>query len=308
MSEATHDLGVKYLVDPYLNWAKAEGVPIVEAATLDLLTLETRPWARFGLNGAICHVEGRCDFLSVFLFELAPGQSSAPMRRLFEDCFYVLEGRGVSEITLSDGLRQDIAWGEGCVITTPVNANCVHRADGAARARLVSFNDLRYLMGLYRNETFLFANPSPMSARQRLAIGTPLSVDLAPMQADASLQLGDSVIGADYLRLAPGARTQAVRQMQGAHLLGLSDEGRTIARESETSEPIATPMRRGRLTGLPGMMFHQLENNGAAPATFLKVELGSRASPIFRSRRAAYGDEDVYASGRAVISAEPVTN
>jgi hypothetical protein len=72
MSEVTHDLGAKYLVDPYLNWAKAEGVPIVEGATLDLLTLETKPWARFGVNGTICHVEGRCDFLSAFLFELAP--------------------------------------------------------------------------------------------------------------------------------------------------------------------------------------------------------------------------------------------
>ena len=44
MSEVTHDLGAKYLVDPYLNWAKAEGVPIAEGATLALLTLETKLW------------------------------------------------------------------------------------------------------------------------------------------------------------------------------------------------------------------------------------------------------------------------
>jgi mannose-6-phosphate isomerase-like protein (cupin superfamily) len=144
MSETTPDLSAKYLVDPYLNWAKAEGVPIVEGAALDLLTLETKPWARFGVNGAICHVEGRCDFLSVFLFELVQGRRSAPMRHLYEECFYVLEGKGVSEITLSSGAGHQIGWGEGSVFTTPVNATCIHKADGGARVRLVSFNDLRY--------------------------------------------------------------------------------------------------------------------------------------------------------------------
>jgi mannose-6-phosphate isomerase-like protein (cupin superfamily) len=302
MSETTHDLGAKYLVDPYLNWAKAEGVPIVEGAILDLLTLETKPWARFGVNGAICHVEGRCDFLSAFLFELAPGQGCAPMRHLYEDCFYVLEGRGVGEITLSDGARHNIAWGEGCVFTIPVNANCVLRADGASRARLVSFNDLRYLMGLYRNEDFLFHNPSPVSARQRMAMQSPLCIDLAAMQGSTALQLGDSAIGADYASLAPGAVTRATRQMQGAHMLGLRGEGVTVSLVSETSDRVMTPWRRGSLIGLPGMEFHQHRGGVEANAAFLKVELGSQASPLFRSRRAAYGDTQVYASGSAVLA------
>ncbi len=302
MSEVTHDLGAKYLVDPYLNWAKAEGVPIVEGATLDLLTLETKPWARFGVNGAICHVEGRCDFLSAFLFELAPGQSSAPMQHLYDDCFYVLEGEGVSQITLSDGARHEIAWGEGCVFTIPVNAACVLRADGASRVRLASFNDLRYLMGLYRNENFLFHNPSPMSAGQARAIEAPLCVDLASMQGHAALQPGDSAIGAHYTCLEPGAATQAVRQMQGVHMLGLHGEGTTVSLVSEGAERVTTHWRRGCLTGLAGMEFHQQANSGAAPAAFLRVELGSQASPLFRSRRAAYGDTEVYASGSAILA------
>ncbi len=302
MSERTHDLGAKYLVDPYLNWAKAEGVPIVEGAALDLLMLETRPWARFGVNGAICHVEGRCDYLSAFLFELPPGQCSAPMRHLYDDCFYVLEGRGVSEITLSNGARHDMAWGEGCVFTIPVNASCVLRADGASRARLVSFNDMRYLMGLYRNESFLFANPSPMSARQRLAMQSPLCIDLAPLRSSTSLQPGDSAIGADFGCLAPGVATTATRQMQGAHMLGLRGEGVTVSLVSENSERVTTHWRRGSLIGLPGMEFHQHRGGGEANAAFLKVELGSKAAPLFRSRRAAYGDTEVYASGSAVLA------
>ncbi len=303
MSETAPDLRAKYLVDPYLNWANAEGVPIEEGATLDLLALDTKPWARFGLNGAICHVEGRCDFLSALLFELAPGRSSAPMRHVHEDCFYVLEGSGVSEIQLSDGARHEIAWGAGSVFTTPVNAACVLRAGGASRARLLSINDLRYLMGLYRNETFIFDNPSPMRARQGRAMETPLCVDLAGLQASACLQLGDSALGADYIRLAPGAMTPTARQMQGAHLLCVQGEATIMSCLDEGSERVTTRLRHGCLTGLTGMMFHQQSNHGAEPLGLLKVELGSQASPLFRSRRAAYGDGDVYASGSAVLTA-----
>jgi hypothetical protein len=49
------------------------------------------------------------------------------------------------------------------------------------------------------------------------------------------------------------------------------------------------------------MRFHQHFNAGAEPARFVSVELGSVASPMFRSRRAVYGDPDVYASGAAVV-------
>jgi mannose-6-phosphate isomerase-like protein (cupin superfamily) len=302
MSETTHDLGAKYLVDPYLNWARAEGVPIVEGETLDLLAVETKAWARFGMRGAICHVEGRCDFLSAFLFELAPGQSSEPSRHLYEDCYYVLEGEGVSEIELSNGARHAIPWGPGVVFTTPVNATCRLRVDGASRARLLSLNDMRYLMGLYRNEAFLFHNSAPMGARQAKALETSLRVDLAGLNGGAALQLGDSAIGADYIRLAPGVRTQAQRQMQGAHLLCARGEATIISCLDETSERITTRLREGCLTGLTGMMFHQQSNSGAGSLGLLKVELGAQASPLFRSRRAAYGDQDVYASGSAILA------
>ena len=187
------------------------------------------------------------------------------------------------------------------VFTTPVNATCRLKADGASRARLLSLNDMRYLMGLYRNEAFLFDNASPMSARQAKALEAALHVDLAGLNGGAALQLGDSAIGADYIRLAQGARTQAQRQMQGAHLLCASGEATIVSCLDETSERITTRLRHGCLMGLTGMMFHQHSNLGAEPLGLLKVELGSQASPLFRSRRAAYGDQDVYASGSAVL-------
>ena len=90
-------------------------------------------------------------------------------------------------------------------------------------------------------------------------------------------------------------------QMQGAHLLGLRGEGTTVSLLCEGAERITTHWRRGCLTGLAGMEFHQQANSGSVPAAFLKLELGSQASPLFRSRRAAYGDTEVYASGSAIL-------
>jgi len=95
----------KYLVDPYEEFVRAEGVPIASGASLDLLAAETKPWARFGVDGAVCRLEGRDDFLALFVFDLAPGASSAPMRHLYEEVFYCLEGRGVAEISLPGGER-----------------------------------------------------------------------------------------------------------------------------------------------------------------------------------------------------------
>ena len=36
----------KFLVDPYMNWATGEGIPIVEDFGIDLKTVETKPWPR----------------------------------------------------------------------------------------------------------------------------------------------------------------------------------------------------------------------------------------------------------------------
>ena len=59
----------RFLFDPYLEWVKGEGVPVVEDFGIDLIEVETKKWARFGTNGAIAHLKGRGDFISIFVLE-----------------------------------------------------------------------------------------------------------------------------------------------------------------------------------------------------------------------------------------------
>jgi mannose-6-phosphate isomerase-like protein (cupin superfamily) len=298
-------LDTKFMVDPYANWLKAEGATIISAQAIDLFAVELKAWARFGMKGAVCHVEGRCDFLTAFLFELAAGASSAPVRHTYEEAFYVLSGAGETDITLSSGETRTISWGEKKLFAVPVNATARHRATGAAPARFVALSDMRYLMGLYRNEAFLFGNSSPMQARQMRACDAGLVADpLAQSQGNdelTPLPLADMSVGADLTVLAPRTSTLARRQMQGRHILGVDGAGFTLSFDSQSSGVVRSDWRHGVLAGLGPMRFHQHFNAGATPARLISIEMGSMSSPMFRSRRATYGDAEVYASGAATI-------
>lgn len=298
----------KYLVDPYQDWLDAEGVPVFTGRAINLFETKLAPWARFGMNGAACHVTGRCDFLSVFVFQLQAGHSSAPIRKIYEECIYVLEGSGRSIFTLSDGRVSEIEWRPGVAFSAPVNAECVHAANASSGARLVSFNDLRYLMGLYRNEDFLFHNSAPMHKRQNEALAAGLLASASDMplarESKFSLALAAGAIGCDITEFAPDSADLATRQMQGAHLLCLSGKGFSLSFGSNSSPLERVDWVPGVLAGFPGMAFHQHFNVCDKRARVMKVELGSLASPVFRSRRFIYGDETVYASGAATIAHE----
>ena len=65
------------LPDPYLDWARGQGVPIVEDFGIDIRKVPVAPWARYGMNGALCHLKGRDDYISIFAMELPPGEGYA---------------------------------------------------------------------------------------------------------------------------------------------------------------------------------------------------------------------------------------
>ena len=295
----------KYLVDSYEDWAAGEGIPILTGAALDLLSVETRPWARFGVDGAFCHLQARDDFLSVLLLDLAPGARSAPQHHLFEAAFVALAGGGTVELELAGAPARRLEWGADSVISVPMNARYRLVNSSPEHARLVLFSDLRYLLNLYRNEQFLFATemdfPEPAAAES--VIRDVATRDLGGADR-RSLDLAASALGCDLRALAPKSYGRARRQMQGAHLLVIAGAGYTRIAAETGDETERIDWRRGTLFAAPGMRFVQHFNPGAASARLLDVQLGSERYPLFRSRRAAYGDSSVYAAGTAEIAKE----
>jgi mannose-6-phosphate isomerase-like protein (cupin superfamily) len=287
----------KFLVDPYEDWAKAEGVPVHTGASVDMLTVAVKPWARYGLNGAFVHLNGRDDFLTIFVNELPANSGSTPQQHLYEEVCYVLSGSGSTEFEEPDGRTRVIEWGPKSLFALPMNARYRHSNGSATPARFAAINDMRYLFNLYRNEKFVFESPLRFSERHD---GIEAVADLT-RQKPGPLTLARGTISSDVSELAPGTYNQAFRQMHGAHYFGVDGEGYMLTWEEGDQDFVRTPWRHGIAYAVPGMSFRQQFNAGATPARFLDVQLGSQEQPTFRHRRADYGDTTVYAAGSATI-------
>ena len=95
----------EFLRDPYLEWVAGEGVPVADDFGVDLIGTETAPWARFGVDGAIVHLKGRGDFVSIFILELPGGGETPPQGHLFEEVIYVLSGHGSTNVEILGGTK-----------------------------------------------------------------------------------------------------------------------------------------------------------------------------------------------------------
>src|SRR5215469_6831804 len=111
----------RYGIDPYLEWLAGEGIPVTEDYGVYLFEVATAPWPRYGVNGAAIHLKGRGDFANMFVFDIAPGKSTAPQRHLYEEVVYVLDGHGSTQLELPDGSRRSFEWGAKSLFAIPLN-------------------------------------------------------------------------------------------------------------------------------------------------------------------------------------------
>src|SRR5206468_2724473 len=116
-----HTAAPRIGVDVYLEWLQREGLPVTEDFGVDLLAVPTRPWARYGVNGAAVHLKGRGDFLNMFVFEIPASAATTPQRHLYEEVFYVLDGRGSTTIETADGRKHSFEWGPRSLFAIPLN-------------------------------------------------------------------------------------------------------------------------------------------------------------------------------------------
>ena len=157
----------RVLLDPYLDWADGQGVPVIEEFGVDLLSAPTAPWDRFGCNGAIVHLKGRGSFCSTFLLEIAPGAKSAPMRHLFEAVFYVLDGHGSTRVETHDGASHTFEWGPKSLFALPVNAPYqMFNGSGTDPVRIAATTNAAMVMNLYHSDSFVFGNDHWFTGRE----------------------------------------------------------------------------------------------------------------------------------------------
>ncbi len=318
------DKARKFMLEPYLDWAESQGVPIVEDFAIDMLQMESKPWARYGVNGAICHLKGRDDFLTTFLLDIPPGGASNPVNHIYEEVVYVLSGHGSTTVE-ANGKTHSFEWGPRSLFSVPLNAKHRHfNTSGREPARLALTNNITFLLNLFRNETFIFDNPQFFEERWggmgyfsgegeyydvmqgRHQWETNFVPDLGGFELKAMptrgaggtnlrFVLGDGSIGCHCSEIPPGRYKKGHRHMNGVVIHAVTGQGYSLLWYEGDKEFVRTDWKHGCIYSPPDDMFHQHFNISSGPARYLAVQMGSVRYPMLQCKRDIWAPQGMFA-------------
>ena len=96
----------------------------------------------------------------MFVLEIPAGGSTLPQQHLYEEIYFVLEGRGSTQLEFADGRKRSFEWGPRSFFAIPLNAKYRHfNASGTQRALLATTTTLPMMMKIFHNEDFIFDTP-----------------------------------------------------------------------------------------------------------------------------------------------------
>jgi mannose-6-phosphate isomerase-like protein (cupin superfamily) len=312
MTNPVADSNGGLLVDTYLEWMGRQGVPIVEAVALDLNAVETAPWPRLGggARAAFVRLRGRGDFVGLQVIEIPPASATNWARHLYDDVFYVLSGHGSTVVDAGTGQTHSFEWGPRALFAPPLNTPYrLFNVSGNEPLRLVSANDLPFLLNVFRNERFLFDNPFPFPnrmGRQGYFAGegdflpikpgkhmweTNFVPDLASLtlpeweargagSRNIKIILADSSMHSHTSEMPVGSYKKGHRHGPGAHVFAVTGSGYTLMWNEDDSEFERHEWRHGFVFAPPEGMFHQHFNTGPEPARYLAISMGSHRYPV----------------------------
>lgn len=333
-SIATDEANDKFLVNAYGNWAEAQNIPIYEDFGVDLLACETKPWDFTEANGALVHLYGRGDYISVFVHEILAGGKIRPMRHCFEEVFYVLEGHGSTTVGLSDGATHSFEWGPKSIFAVPLNSNYqIFNGSGIEPVKIASTTNLPMVQKLFHNDEFIFNNPFRFSDREGLEKFYRGEGELSPRRpgrhtwetnfipdignfelmeweargagcSNMMMVMADGTMHCHASEMPVGTYKKGHRHGPDFHVFSVSGEGFSIFwYEGETEEDfVRFDWKHGWVFAPPEQMFHLHFNKGAEPCRYMATALGGLRYPFSDEKEAGYRGNDVnYKDGGAQI-------
>ena len=306
----TETAGIKFLLDPYGDWVKGEGLPVVEDHAVDLHKVEVGPWARLGAKGAFVHLKGRGDFVALQVIEIPPGGKTARQRHLYDDVFYVLSGHGSATVEAAPGRVSTFEWGPQSLFSPPLNASFqFFNGSGSEPARLVSANNMPLVMNLFHSDAFVFDNPFAFGERAGKEAYFTGDGDFLPLKPGQHMWetnfvpdlssfelpawenrgtgsknikfiLADSVMHAHTSEMAVGTYKKGHRHGPGAHVFAVSGTGYTLMWYEGDKDFTRHEWQHGFVFTPDDGMFHQHFNTSPEPARYLALSLGSHRYPM----------------------------
>ncbi|MFM2129316.1 MAG: hypothetical protein RL477_862 [Pseudomonadota bacterium] len=314
--------GIDYMRDPYLEWCAGEGVRVVKDFAVNMHAVETAPWARFGVDGAVVHLDGRGDFMSIFVLDLPAGGKTEAQKHLFEEVVYVLSGHGSTTIEAEDGTHT-FEWGPNSLFALPLNARYRHfNGSGREKARLISANSLPIMLNIFHERSFIFDNPARFPGRMgrpgwfdgegerietqkgRFMWETNFVADVANFKLEGwekrggrssnmRFALADGVIHVHTSEMAVGTYKKGHRHGPDFHVLLLSGSGYSLFWYEGDRDFRRVDWAPGVVFAPTDNIFHQHFNTGKNPARYLPFALGSLRYPLVEAKKQIFLGVDV---------------
>lgn len=146
---------------PYDTYMEEQGIPIYrDIGVRKIQDLPLKPWKRMGGNGTFIQLFGTEGLWGCYVIELPGAGALNPERHLYEEQYYVVEGRGTTEVWAEgSNKKQTFEWQAGSLFSIPMNA--WHRVINAASspALLLGGTTAPNAMNLFMNTDFIFNCP-----------------------------------------------------------------------------------------------------------------------------------------------------
>ena len=109
---------------PYDLFMEAQGIPIHrDIGVHKVQDLELAPWKRLGGRGTAIQLLGTESLWGMYVVEVPGAGALNPERHLYEEIYYVVEGRGTTEVWQEkNGKKLAFEWSRGSLFAIPLNA------------------------------------------------------------------------------------------------------------------------------------------------------------------------------------------
>jgi mannose-6-phosphate isomerase-like protein (cupin superfamily) len=146
---------------PYDRFMEAEGIPIFrDIGVSRVQDLPRSPWKRKGGKGTYIQLYGTEGRWGCFVVEVPGAGALEPERHMFEEIYFVIEGRGSTEVWLDGESRRHVfEWQPGSLFSIPMNAWFRIVNASSAPALLLGGNTAPNVMNVLNNVDAVFKNP-----------------------------------------------------------------------------------------------------------------------------------------------------
>ena len=145
---------------PYDRFIEAQGIPIHrDIGVHKVQNLPLTPWKRLGGRGIAIQLLGTEHLWGMYVVEVPGAGALNPERHLYEEIYYVVEGRGTTEVWQEGSKKVAFEWSRGSLFAVPLNA--WHQVVNATSspALLLAATTAPNIINLVRNANFVMNCP-----------------------------------------------------------------------------------------------------------------------------------------------------